>query len=433
MLLWPNESCVRDECMYVFTAERMLDGQGITATNGWLWAPGYITVLAAHLGVSEWITGVENGVSGSIWGLQMLCALGAVWLLLDLGRRAFDERTGRIAAALYALSPTFIFFTKQLWSEAIYGPMILLLVWALVRLREKGRWWACGSGALAGICVLFKGVAVYMTPLLLWVVLWRRTRQRAAWIHAAILLGVAAAVVTPYSMYATDKFGTSIISDRSLGQMMWLGNNDFAPVTFDWGNGQIPAKKLARHTKNGRERCAPKSKPMKRDACETAAGVEWIKTHPDEFFGRIPLRVAQTMNPHSFLTRHLRWKRWKGLPYWLDETLIGIVVLFSMAASWGAAIGAWGRGGGPTLIGATIMTAYHLAACAALAGLTRYRVPIEPLWFLFAAAAFSQPRACWDTLRTSKVRAIGCLITLGLVAWTTLWFLPVGFKWWGQW
>ena len=433
MLIWPNEACVRDECMYVFTAERMLEGQGMTATNGWMWAPGYISVIAAHLGISEWVTGVDNGLAGSIWGLQLLCALGATWLLLDLGRRTFDERTARIAAGLYAVSPTYVFFTKQLWSEALYGPLILLLIWALVRLRQSGWAWACFCGALAGLCVLFKGVAVYMTPLLLFVVIWKRTRQRSAWLHGLLLLAVAAAVVTPYSLYASNKFGTTIISDRSLGQMMWLGNNVFEPVTFDWGNGQIPAKKLARHTKIGRERCAPKSQPMKRDTCETAAGVAWIEANPTEFFRRIPMRVAQTMNPHSFLTRHLRWNRWKGLPQWVDEVLIGLVVLFSLLASWGAAIGAWGRGGGPVLIGAAVVTAYHLAACAALAGLTRYRLPIEALWYLFAAAALADPKRCLSTLRQHRWRACGALCTLGLVAWTTLWYLPVGFKWWGAW
>ena len=30
----------------------------------------------------------------------------------------------------------------------------------------------------------------------------------------------------PYSTYASKKFGSFMISDRTLGQMMWLGNND---------------------------------------------------------------------------------------------------------------------------------------------------------------------------------------------------------------
>src|SRR6185436_10160288 len=48
LAIWPEESCVRDECSYIRIAEKIASGQGMTAYGGWLWAPGYPTFLAIH-------------------------------------------------------------------------------------------------------------------------------------------------------------------------------------------------------------------------------------------------------------------------------------------------------------------------------------------------------------------------------------------------
>ena len=45
--------------------------------------------------------------------------------------------------------------------------------------------------------------------------------------------------MAPYSIYISKKMDAMVISDRTLGQMMWLGNNTFDPITFDYGNGQL--------------------------------------------------------------------------------------------------------------------------------------------------------------------------------------------------
>ena len=44
-IYWP---CVRDECTYLRLAERMVAGEGMTASNGWIWAPGYPVLVALH-------------------------------------------------------------------------------------------------------------------------------------------------------------------------------------------------------------------------------------------------------------------------------------------------------------------------------------------------------------------------------------------------
>ena len=288
-------------------------------------------------------------------------------------------------------------------------------------------------GALVGVCVLFRGVATYMLPIFVVAMLWSRFRQVETWKQAGVLLLGAVLVVTPYSVYISNKFDHRIISDRTMGQMMWLGNNDFAPVTFDWGNGQLSRYEFKQHTDIGRKPCGSRKDAMDREDCQTENGKEWIRNHPEEFIRRMPLRVAQLLNPHSFLTRHLRWGYWRGLPQIVDEVLIVWNVLWSFAVLWLGVTGlcARGRSSRGLLIGGILL--YHVAAISVLAGLTRYRVPLEPLLMLYAAGIFAEPKASWAMLKKRQVAHGGmgglCCCEFPL----TLYFLPVGWVWWQHW
>ncbi len=421
--LWPMERCVRDECMYLYTAERMADGLGMTSSNGWVWAPGHVFLLA----VVDKLTG---GWAGLLKIPQAFFCGAVVVVLFRLSRCFVEDRAALASAWIYALHPTLVFFAARLWSETIYAGLLLMALLGLYRAREGVPWRAALTGGLVGLCVLLRGVATYMLPIFALGILWGRWRERRTWGQALGLVVAALLVVAPYSTYASWKFDTFIISDRTMGQMMWLGNNDFEPITFDYGNGQLSKRKYERHASTGREHCAPKDEPIERDSCETEAGERWIRDNPREFLRRVPLRLAQLFNPNSFLTRHLRHGGYKNLPKALDEAICVSVVLASFLTVLGAAVGAWSRRGSVYLLVVGLTTAYHLAAVGALAGLTRYRVPLDTLWLPFVGAFLVAPLAAMRTATRSWWRLLGMVVTLGLLLWLMLWFLPAGFPWW---
>ncbi len=417
--------CVRDECMYLFTAHRMMDGLGMTPSNGWLWAPGQVALMAIH--------GLVTGYPGTVKVTQCLLAGVSALLLVRLGTRVGGERAGFIAAWIYALSPTLVFFAARLWSEITYATLLLLALEALFRAREGGAARAILPGLALGACVLLRGVATYMLPIFALGLLWGRWRERRAWVGALLLVVATVATVGPYSAYASRKFGAFIVSDRTMGQMMWLGDNDFAPVTFDWGNGLLTDSAYAKHTGTGRLHCAEKREPIVRDTCETAAGIAWIREHPDLFLRRVPLRLAQMLNPNTFLTRALRDARPRGIVHVAADGVSVLVVAFSFLHVLGAAVGAWARGRGVYVLVGGLTTAYHLAAVGALAGLSRYRLPLEVLWLPFVGALLAAPRASWAALAGSRRRLVGAILTVALLLPLLLWFLPAGFPRWKYW
>ncbi len=426
MLVWIDKPCVRDECTYVDLASSLLAGRGMIGTHGWLWAPAYPALLALH----QWLFKLP----GSVEIGQLLVATWCVAMLYRLTEGEYGRRAGLWAAWAYALNPTFIFYTSSLWSETFYSA---LLIGAMLALRDTRAattaWKGIAPGLLLGACVLFRGVATYMLPVFIAVITWGRLREALAWKQAAACACAAVLLVAPYSVYASRKFHDVVISDRTLGQMMYLGNNDFPPITFDYGNGQLATRAYERATDSGRKPCPEEGNPVVKDQCEAELGVAWIKAHPDTFAARIPLRVAQLVTPHSFLTRNLRWGRWRGLPDWVDEALIVSVAGFTFATLIGGTLGLFTGGKGWYAAGSGLIVLYHVAAIAALAGLSRYRVPLEPLWLVHAAAFFTAPRDALKTLGDGSARSVvGIFVTCVLLV-LMLRFLPAGWPWWGTW
>jgi len=425
MLVWIDKPCVRDECTYIDLAQNLLDGQGITGSHGWLWAPAYPALMAVHE--------VLFGYPGAIQVTQLLVAMASVVWLHSLTRGEYGDRAARWASWLYALNPTLIFYTTSMWSETLYSG---LLLGALLSLR-----WARGGaavrgflpGLLVGACVLFRGVATYMLPVFLVGLLWGRWREAGArWGALACVVGAVIAVA-PYSAYATNKWGELVIADRTMGQMMYLGNNDFPPMTFDTGNGTLSDRAYERATSQGREPCKKSGNPIEKDDCEAAAGTAWIEAHPAEFVARMPLRVAQLVNPNSFLTRHLRWGRWRGLPQWADEILVVSVVGFSFVTLLAGTLGWFTRARGWYAATSGLTVLYHVAAIAVLAGLTRYRVPLEPLWLVHAGVVLAEPRETWAQLRGGSLRSLLGVVTLIVLLALMLRFLPAGWPTWRHW
>jgi len=431
VMVWLSWPCVRDECTYLRLSERILDGDGMTASNGWIWAPGYPVLVSIH----EWFTGYGAGIKTT----QCIASAGVMVLLFHLSRRFANAKVGRVAVWMYALSPTQIFFAQSLWSECLYGGLLLLGVWFFEQAttvssgeqETSGLKKALLTGVLVGICVLFRGVATYMLPIFCVALIWRRWTSRIAWKQSVVLIFGTVLMVGPYSTYASKKFGSFMISDRTLGQMMWLGNNDFEPIAFDWGNGPLSNLAFERHTKSGREPCAKKKQPVARDKCQTKAGIDWIKSNPQTFIERVPLRIAQMMNPHSFLTRHLRWGNMQGIPRWVDEAIIAVNVAWNLMILWLGTIGLvlYGHRGKGLLVSGIWL--YHVAAISLLAGLTRYRVPLEPLLMIYAGWFVVNWGSNWQNASTP--RKVSAVIFGALVVFFTMWFFPTGWVQWRHW
>lgn len=409
LLVWPDVPCVRDECTYLELASRMAAGEGMTpsSTYPFVWAPLYVALLAVHE--------LLFGYGDLVLVLQIIAAGGAQVLVYLLARDHLDLRAGRIAAWLYALSPTLAFFAGHLWTESLYLTGLLAILYTLGRARDRTWKAALLPGLLIGLCVLLRGVATYLLPIFLLAYVARRQ-----WRHAAATALIAVLTVAPYSLYASQKFGGPVVSDTTLGQNLWISNNDFGLLSWDYGLGQRQPE-FEERIASGRPMCDQSMQPVPWAACQRDTALSWIQDNPGEFIARIPQRLAYLFNPNSFLTRHVRVGRYEGLPGPVAELLCLGTIGFSLLAVWGGSVGAFARGRSwlfPITLGVVL---YHCAAVAALVGMTRFRVPLDGIWLIWAAGFLSAPRT---PIRGWRLVAV--VVTLALAIPLVLWYLPVG-------
>ena len=110
----------------------------------------------------------------------------------------------------------------------------------------------------------------------------------------------------------------------------------------------------------------------------------------------------------------------QGLPRWVDEGIIAVNVGWNLMVLWLGTLGLvlYGRGGRGLLISGIWL--YHVAAISLLAGLTRYRVPLEPLLMIYAAWFVSEWGGHWT--KSSTPRKVSAIVCGGLVVFFTMWF-----------
>lgn len=379
--------CQRDECQYLDLAKQVAAGEmlgmaGEASGRFWLWAPGYPYLL----GATEWLTGdAEWFKLVQVLSFPVLAWLG--WLVAGKGS------AGRMTAWLLALHPTLAYFAGHIWSETVYITLLFALLAALGWSRKGGAARGLLPGFFVGLSVLMRGAATYMLPVLLLGRLWGRWRSPSAWGSCGVLVLGAALTVAPWSMKASAHYDGFVLSDASLGQMMWLGNNDFDPVSFDLN--LVDARE---RFEDGRPHCPADEGLLAWDACEVEAGKQWIREHPEEFVRRVPLRISQLFNPNSFLTRALRQEF--QLPGPVNEGLSLLVVAFSFLAVLGGTLGGVARGRGWLPVTVAGLIVYQVATVSILAGLSRYRLPLDAMWLMGAALLLTDPKGCLAALRS---------------------------------
>jgi 4-amino-4-deoxy-L-arabinose transferase-like glycosyltransferase len=431
LTLFLQFECIRDECIYRTMAADIVDGHGLTLSEkGWLPSPGYPYLLAWSKVLFDSMQPVKL--------LQVALSIVSVVLIYAIGREIADRRVARIAAFLFALNPTIAWFTNTMWIETTYIFLLLSSAYAMLVAWRTDRWGAAGvSGLLLGGAVLFRGVATYLPPF--WILAaiyppdgdlrprawWASAKRR--WKHVAALMVAAVLTVSPYSIYATRTYGGFMVTDATVGHVLHLGNNDYPPLTFDFGNGMLTEPLYARWRATGRKFCDRDVPPTESSACEVDAAVDWIVAHPDKFLARIPLRLAQMLNPNSFLTRHLRWGYWPGTPWWAKETIAVTIVVFSVSLSLLGTLAAWARARGPYAMMAVGTTVYTLVTIMIMYGMTRFRLPLEALWTVYLAMFLANPKRTLAALWSSPWRLAGALMTLPAIAVLIWWFLPTGF------
>jgi 4-amino-4-deoxy-L-arabinose transferase-like glycosyltransferase len=219
-----------DSRWYELTSGLIVDGRGLADPAAFFQrgqvvptafrVPLYPTFLA---GVTELFgsTRTTFQVAGVVVGSTTIVTTAL------LGRLVDGARTGLIAAWIVALSPALLNVDASVMGETLQVPLVTLAVLGVVRWRRRGGWWPLVLAGLAlGLAMLNRSDAVLVTVLLgLTVVGWRPfTARRFA--AAALVVGLAVAVVVPWSVRNHREVGTYALSTIDSAETLAGANCD---------------------------------------------------------------------------------------------------------------------------------------------------------------------------------------------------------------
>lgn len=423
LIAFGEGGCLRDECAYVTLSKDIVAGLGLREFDDWLWAPGY----PYYLSVFE-----RLGDVGLAKRLQVVLASATGALLYGLARPLGGRRVARHVAFWHAVHPTIVFFASTFWAESLTSLALVAGVASVPWVRTGPPARGLALGAAMAITALLRGAGAGFFPVLLAAVLWPASEAwkdavRARVAHVAAACIGFAALVGPYSVQATHRHGGFVLTDATVGQVAWIGNNDFPVFTYDVGNGLVSESAIDRHTANGRPHCPASLPTAAWNTCEVQNAAAWIRRNPAEFARRVPVRWAQLLNPNSFLTRNLRMGRWTGVPWWLKESLVVVTIAGSLLTLWGGTVGAAARARGPVGVAIVGAAVFQLAMIAGLFGMTRFRVPVETLWLVWLGWFTADPRGTWRALRASPARMATAVAVLAALVPLVLTHLLSGF------
>lgn len=419
LLVWwvlPYRDYISDEAEYWGAATWLAQGRGFAFFDGWIWTrpPVYLLFLAGHIRLFG---------PTALWAprlTQALLSVVLVYLVMRLGRRlapvGAERRVALLAGWAMALSYSFATFGYLLLSETVFltlfiAALLALLRWAGLAASSRRRWlWLALAGVLLGLCALTKALVLTWLPLAALWLAWKASgiRRQVSGISSfvplftrlilpvVLLTLTVCAVVLPWSAYATLRWGGGdglILVDTT-------GGYNFALGAQIGRFGQRDENELHDTLCGGVQCSIQQNSHAARQQQGYALGWTWISENPAGFARKTGRELLDMIQLQYGGAERLRGGYSFGevpLPHLLgllaDDTLYVVTVL-------PAIVGLWRRQARPGKGLVVSWLLYNIVVGALVFAINRFRQPLLPFVFIYAACALVQWRAAWPSRRT---------------------------------
>jgi mannosyltransferase len=215
--------------------------------------PALLSVMMRHEGyqilhaVIEWPT---NRISSTVTGLRMpsvlafAAAVPAVWLT---GRRLFDERTGVIAAFLFAINGSVLSYAQEARSYMLATMLAAYAGALLAQYVMAPRRWTRGAWITFSVLTIyahgFAVLAIVAQILALWFLPESRRRE-LHWIRDGVLIAALAAPAILAPIFQINSGETSFITRpgvHAIGVFVWFIAGRTATAIPAYGVGVVVA------------------------------------------------------------------------------------------------------------------------------------------------------------------------------------------------
>lgn len=361
-LAWLHPMLLPDSVDYIALANRILHGQSYRVTGMYAKRmPGYPVFLAA--------TSLPDGFHLHLVLLIQAFFGALVSVVVFAMARPLGAAVGLLAALFTAADPLCVGFSASVLTEIPFMLLFVLDLWLLIQLLSRPasvwRWLLFSIGFATGVYVRAE-VALCIFPLLGWLI-WmnrRSPRLRQALGGAVASMAIITLILLPwwlrnYRLFHQDFFRFTTLQGISLYESVYRG------ATGGPRQSDIIRPPAIQNLPEGQ-----------RDTAWTRRAFADIFNHPFRMIRLAFVKIGRTWSP---------WLHARGYARpWLNALLcLWYVPLFILALAGLPIVRTWRGPAGILLICIIYFTAMH----AIFLGSVRYRVPVMPLVFIFAAAA----------------------------------------------
>jgi len=350
--------------------------------------PYFIALSYAPFGTLTAVKLAQAGV-----GAALVPAVGRV------GALVFGARAGVVAAGLAAFYPDLVWFGAHFWSEIVF---LTILWWAIERLlvaHETGRRsHVVVAGLLWGLGILTRETILYLTPLVgIWLAL--AARRQGGPVRGGLFVATALLVVAPWTARNAIVFDGALVPVSTAGGLnLWQGNAGLTRQQvydlYAQVHGRVEQYNHARRK-----------------------GLEaiWAR-QPTWLFEKIRDEMPRFWEADSLALIHIQRGAYGPVRPVAAVSAAAVVLLPYLAL---VALFVIGVASLPVsssrLLLLGLLVSYN-SLHVVTHGFARYRLPIMPVLFLFAAAAFVELRTRgWPALSPRR-RALAVALSLAFVA-----------------
>jgi hypothetical protein len=344
------------------------------------------------LGAADALLGLE--------GARWLQAVLTVLLVPAVGRVAgfaFGPRAGTWAAGAAAFYPELVWFSGHFWVENVF---MLALWWAFERAVTADRTGrlapALVGGVLWGLSVLARETTLYFAPVAAAWLAWR-PREARGWARAGAFLATALLTVAPWTWRNWVVFRAFVPVSTAAGQNLFQGNThlprDETYVLVDAVQGRVQQYRYAR-----------------------AMGLAAIRERqPAWILEKLRDQMPMFWEAESMALIHLRRGAYGPVPA-SRARLAAVVMLAPYLATLALFVVGVGKAP-PTRLVALLLVflAYYNLLHIVAHGFNRYRLPVMPVVFAFAAHGLLAGRVPWTRARAWGAAALGLVMAASVV------------------
>ena len=342
-------------------------------------------LLIFHPPLYTYFLALPYKLFGTFEGVKWIQVVATTLLVLVLGRlgsRVFGPRVGLVAAAMAATYPELVWFASHFWVENVF---LVLLWWAMERLvaaDQVGRWpTAAMAGILWGLAILARETGLYFIPVAgLWLVL-RAPRPGGAARAAAFTLA-ALLTVAPWTYRNWAVFHALVPVSTAGGLNLFQGNARLS-------RQQVYDLTFAVEGKIEQYRYAQRQ------------GLKAVwERQPAWFFEKLREQMPMFWEAESMAVIHVKRGAYGPVRPWIAIAVAGVMLMPYLAILGlfvaGLAVSRYDR---VRILLLGFLVYYNLIHVATH-GFNRYRLPVMPVVFLFAAVG-------WVALRSKSLRVPG--------------------------